>query len=281
MRPILTLLLGAAFFSTFGVLIRALDPYFGPLTQTALRFLAAGIVLLLATRTRHSGRKMRGIWSPAGVAFMVVFPAMVVTFTYAALQLKAANALFLLYATNIVCSLVLGRLVFGERMVFRQLMASGLALAGVAFLTNFANPFAWSIGTIAGLLSGVFECLANLLRRKLKHVDSHMLLLVQFFVGAFCLLPIALRWDPQPIHHWDAAALLPLGVFGIVLAFGNLCFNYGFQRLPLALATVLVSSELGIALFLNSWWLAEIPTGREIAGVVAIGVAVVMSVQKR
>ncbi|WP_407278769.1 EamA family transporter RarD [Aromatoleum evansii] len=134
------------------------------------------------------------------------------------------------YFINPLVSILLGRLVLGERMRPLQQAAVALACAGVAWRV-------WQVGTlpwIALFLAGTFG-LYGLLRKRAP-VDAINGLFVETLVTA----PLALGWlawlasrgTLQFGQAFATDALLPLA--GVLTAVPLMLFAIGAQRLPLS-----------------------------------------------
>ncbi|NMG29182.1 EamA family transporter RarD [Aromatoleum evansii] len=134
------------------------------------------------------------------------------------------------YFINPLVSILLGRLVLGERMRPLQQAAVALACAGVAWRV-------WQVGTlpwIALFLAGTFG-LYGLLRKRAP-VDAINGLFVETLVTA----PLALGWLAWLASHgtlqfgqaFATDALLPLA--GVLTAVPLMLFALGAQRLPLS-----------------------------------------------
>ncbi len=130
-----------------------------------------------------------------------------------------------------LASVLIGLVVFRERLRVGQWLALGLAGVGVAVLTAQAGEWPWIALTLAGSF-GVYGAI-----RKTVPVDG----LTGLSVETFLLAPAALAylgWQAQRDtlsavpDRWDLVGLVALS--GIVTATPLLCFGQAARRLPLS-----------------------------------------------
>jgi chloramphenicol-sensitive protein RarD len=130
-----------------------------------------------------------------------------------------------------LASVLIGLIVFRERLRAGQWLALGLAGVGVAILTAQADEWPWIALTLAGSF-GVYGAI-----RKTVPVDG----LTGLSVETFLLAPAALAflgWEAYGDrlvavpNRWDLVGLVALS--GIVTATPLLCFGQAARRLPLS-----------------------------------------------
>jgi drug/metabolite transporter (DMT)-like permease len=156
-------LLGAAFlFSLFSIFIRRLSHDFTTYQQVYLRNITALVFAVMALRlskqSMSSLKKIPRKFLPLALSF----PISVVLFTFSVQHAKIATAIFALYSTSLITSVIAGAVFFRERLHGLRLVAFLLAFAGIAV---YSSPYSTSIfgfGLIMGLLSGVADGLGNL-----------------------------------------------------------------------------------------------------------------------
>jgi chloramphenicol-sensitive protein RarD len=148
-----------------------------------------------------------------------------------------------------LASVLIGLVVFGERLRVLQWAALVLAAGGVAWMTVGAGTVPWIALTLAGSF-GVYGAI-----RKTVPVDG----LTGLSVETFLLAPFALAYLGWEARHeglaavpdrWDLVGLVALS--GIVTATPLLCFGQAARRLPLStmgfLQYIAPSLQLVIAL---------------------------------
>jgi len=176
-------LLGAALtYASFGLLIREMAKMFGNNAQVAFRFVFAFIFLaawaLLVKRPAKLSKAVLMRVALLGIAFVLV----VLLFTVSVNITKLANSVFLLYAGSIVTSLLIGTLVLKEKLTTMKVVAVVLALIGLAMYSSALLSL--SLGVVTAVVSGVFDGISNSLRKTLKGIDRHSILLYQYAFGA-------------------------------------------------------------------------------------------------
>ena len=164
----------------------------------------------------------------------------------------------LLFFLSPLWSLLLARLLLGERLQGRSIFLMVLALAGaLVMLWNPAVGWPWpqEPADWLALSSGLAFALTNVLARRLqavsvgdKAVASWCGVLVVSLAGLLLLQPAWPAVGPGP---WIGAVLL--GWFGFVIM--TLATLYGVSRLPVQRSAIILPVEL-VAGALSAWWLA-------------------------
>jgi drug/metabolite transporter (DMT)-like permease len=209
-RGTLLLVAAALLWSTAGIGIKALpDP---PLRIACLRSAIAALTLLAVVRPR--GWR----WSPAlGVA---------------------ANAI-VLQSTGVVWVLLAAPLVLGEPRTRSDVIAVGLAFAGVGlFFAGELDPRARA-GDVMGLLSGVFYAVLVLLLRRERDRGAEAVLIGGNALAAAALLPVV---APELTLTLRSAVILTL-LGTVQLAGAYVLFVRGIRYVPAARAALISMLE--------------------------------------
>lgn len=274
----LALLAAAITFSSFGLFIRILSEYFGVFTQISLRFAVATIILLIISKATHQTRKL-AIKPPDKkyfAIFLPIFPLSIIFFASSVLTTKASNAFFYLYATGILNGIILGKVLFKEHVSKQKLAAITIAIVG---LYAFTYPFTISsvnLGLVFGLLAGIGDSTTNAMRKKLSSYNSNTLIRYQYFIGFIFTAIIAIISQEALVQALDLRAIITLLLFSSgITAIGYLTF-YGFKYFDLNIGTIVVSSEMFLALIVSAIFLHEFPTSFELLGGFLIFLAVVL-----
>lgn len=269
-------LLGAAFtYACFGLLIREMAVMFGDNAQTAFRFVAAfailGFIALCIKRPVKLSRRTLLQIAGLGVAFFGV----VLLFTISVNLTKIGNTVFLLYAGSIITSLLVGTLIFKERLTGMKLFAIALSLVGLAMYSSAI--LALSVGVVTAIASGVLDGVSNGVRKALKGIDRNTVLLYQYGFGAICAL-IALAIAPHDAIRSVSIFPIIVGiVFGALLVGIGKLLLYGFQHFDVNVGTVILATELVFALLIGWLFYQEVPTANELIGGIVIFVASIVS----
>lgn len=153
-------------------------------------------------------------------------------------------------------SVVMGVVIFRERLRPMQYAAIAFAAAGVVLLTREAAEFP-SLGLAVALSFSVY----GMIRKKVP-VDG----LVGLTVETFVLAPLALGYLLH-VHHErgeseDLETMFKLSVSGVVTAIPLLCFGQAARRLPLAMLGFMQYISPTLQFFLALWLFHERITGQ-------------------
>lgn len=258
-RGVALIALAALFWSTGGVLIKAVDA--GPLVVSFYRSAVAAVVLLVFIRPRVRR------WSRGFVIAVIAYGACLTTFVIATKWTTAANAIFLQYM-GVIWVMILSPLVLRERLQPRDSIAVSVAFLGMTlfFLEKFdARGMA---GNVSALLSSLFFAILIVALRSEREASAEAAVTWGNVVLALALVPLVagdLRVDFR-----SALFLAVLGVFQIAMAY--LLFVRGLRWVSATQASLTgmvepVMNPIWVFLFL-----AERPSG-----LAMIGGAIVLS----
>lgn len=271
-------MLGASLtIALFGTMVHVLRGMFGMITQVTLRALIAalimvGLFLVLRRRPRHLHRTD---WLKT---IIVGFCGSLTLglFAVVAIHDKAASATFLVFAGAILTSLVGGMMFLGEKVTPLKLLALALVIGG---LLLYAHGFTYrGMITLAGLAGGVSDGIANILRKKMRHLDRPTVVTYQYIVGALAAgLYVAVSHE-QPIIavHWLPILVMVLFA-ALALVLGTLLL-YGYARVDMQTGAVLSAMQVFFAIMLGMIFLGQMPTANEIIGCFLISVASCLAV---
>jgi drug/metabolite transporter (DMT)-like permease len=271
-------MLGASLtIALFGTMVHVLRTMFGMFTQVTLRALIAAVIMagvfLILRRRPH--RLHCDDWLKT---IIVGFCGSLTLglFAVVAIHDKAASATFLVFAGAILTSLVGGIVFLGEKATPLKLLAIALVIIG---LLLYAHGFTYKgVITLAGLLGGVSDGVANILRKKMHHLDRPTVVTYQYVVGALAAGLYVLLSHEQPIvaMHWLPIVVMVLfAVLALVL--GTLLL-YGYARVDMQTGAVLSAMQVFFAIVLGMVFLRQMPTAHEIVGCFLISVASCLAV---
>ena len=258
--PILALLFNALIWGLSWWPLRALDEGgVHGLWATSLAFVAATVVItvLRPAAWRDWGRH------PGLIALLLSAGFTNTAFNWGVVVGEVVRVVLLFYLMP-VWSILLARLLLGERITPAAVLRMALALAGaliVLWTPGAGFPRPSSLGDVLGLLGGIGFALFSVLVRRERAVPSASRALAAFLGGA--LVPGALAvallaggqiTAPPTPGPW----LLGVGGVGVGLLLGNLALQYGAARLPAALAAVVMVAEVPFAA-LSAAWLGDEP----------------------
>jgi len=247
------------------------------ITQVTLRALIATLIMagiFLALR-RRPHKLQRGDW----VKTVIVGFCGSLTlglFAVVAIHDKAASATFLVFAGAILTSLVGGMVFLGEKATPLKLLAVFLVIVG---LLLYAHGFTYKgIVTFAGLLGGVSDGVANILRKKMRHLDRSTVVTYQYVVGALAAGLYVLASHEQPVIavHW--LPILVMVLFAVLALILGVLLLYGYARVDMQTGAVLSAMQVFFAILLGMIFLHQMPTLNEIVGCFLISLASCLAV---
>jgi drug/metabolite transporter (DMT)-like permease len=269
-------LLAAAFiYATFGLLIREISKMLSVGAQTTVRFaLAAAIAGVVYLLVRKKARLSTREWWLT-IALGVVFGIVVLLFTLAVTNTTIANSVFLLYAGSILSSFLVGTIVFKEKVTGIKLVAIAIGIVGLGMYSQ--TFLALSIGVIAAFASGLFDGVANGLRKKLKGIDRNLVISSSYAVAAVLALGVTILLGGQWLYEISWTSITTVVVFAILLVFLSNLLLFGFQHFDVNVGTVILASELFFATLLGYIFFREQPTANELIGGVLIFAASIIA----
>lgn len=277
--PISALVAGAVVWGTIWYPYRVLASWgVGGVWATTLTYFVA--LVAGAFVFRRSLRETRWGWALVGIA--LASGVCNAGYVLATIHGVVMRVLLLFYLAPL-WTILLSRLLLGERMNAAGWMIVALSLAGAATMLwhpEYGVPLPAAGAEWLGLLAGFMFALSNVLIRRAKafsiEVKSQVVFIGGVVVGSTLLLAgVEPSGAPPPDVRWAAAGLLLM--IGFVLLVINPVVQYGLMGVPANRAIVILLSELVFAA-ISSWWLAgEMLGPREWLGGAMIAVASLLS----
>lgn len=170
-------------------------------------------------------------------------------------------------------SVLLARLLLGERLTSWAALRVGLALAGAAVVLKPPGagwPLPSSLADWLGLAGGISFALNNVMLRRESHRPPEARALAMFFGGMAVAGALALilglagqvDWPPAPRADWVLAALL---LTGAMLA-ANLALQHGAGYLSASTTSVIMLTEVVFATASSVWWGEQLLTAQVALG---------------
>ena len=241
-------------------------------TATYAVALVLGLILF-----RRSLARLRPSWTLLWLA--LASAGCNLGYVLATLNGEVMRVLLLFYLAPL-WTVLLARLLLGERLNRAGVCVIALALAGAAIML-WQPSVGWPVPRDAadwlGLGAGFSFALFNVLSRYADGISIESKSVVSF-AGVVAVGASLMVADGASLPTANAAPIwLLLAVIGLVLLFVNLVVQYGLARVAANRAIVIMISELGFAA-LASWWLAgELLGLREWMGGATIVAAAVLS----
>jgi len=256
--------------------VGTLDPY----DVAALRFLVAGAVLLpLVWRKRRESLSWTltlVMAAGAGLPFMLMLAGGV---TYA----SAGHGGVIIPSTMLVCSMLGGWLVLGDKPDAKRLTGYGVILIGVVligregFLGSFA-PNAW-IGDLMFVGSGILWASYTVAARRAGAEPLHATALVAV-ISMVLYLPVYFLWRGDAIlAHPVSDVLIQAGFQGLINAiFALFCYTRAVKYLGATRGSVFAALVPVFAVLFAYPILGEVPNGMEMIGMVIVSVGMVTAI---
>jgi len=202
-RGTLYLIAAALLYSTGGLGIKAVDA--PALTVAGCRAAIAALTLVVLLRPR--GWR----WTPAFALTVASYALCITTFVVATKWTTAANAIFLQFS-GVIWVLLLAPRLLGEPRGPRDVVAIGVALAGLSLLL-FSKLEPPGAGDGVAVLSGVFYAGLMLLLRRERGVSAEAAVTIGNAAAAAVLLPVVLATTGLSL---SPRSVLILGWLGMV-----------------------------------------------------------------
>lgn len=237
-------LLGAAMiYSSFGLLIRLLDPMYGNYSQVAARFFVAflfvsGILYFSKDKEKISIKQKRyAVMLGISAGLLVIF------FTLAVMNAKIADSIFVFYAGSIVSSFIFGTFLYKEKVDFKKVLMIIVAGIGLSIYVNFSIVVGF--GIMMALISGFFDGATNTIRKKIKGVNRYEVMRIQFFFMSFTAAVAMVYFSTeQIIKEISIVPILVTLLFAIASIKLNKLLLYGFAHYDVNVGTVVLASEV-------------------------------------
>ena len=191
-----------------------------------------------------------------------------VSFFLAVLDGTVVRVVLLFYLSP-VWSVLLGRIILGERLSPRAWRNWTLAIIGALIMLadpGVGFPVPQSTADWLAVSSGLAFSLGNVLTRRAAHMAVGAKTAAAWS-GCF-LIAVVWQWiAPAPAPPFDSTSLsvaISLGIFGIVIM--TSCVLYGVSRLPVYQSSVIMLFELVVAAISAQWLTDELVTTREWIG---------------
>ncbi len=206
--------------------------------------------------------------------------------------------IILLFYLMPVWAIMLARLMLGEHLTLRSLAKVGLGLSGAgivvgadALQSSMGGPAAQApaaqlqIADLLALAGGFLFALNNVLLRKLHPLPGRFGTLAMVSGGCVMGLVTATAWTLYAGKPWPALGQTgpwpTLLLWSLLFMAANACLQYGASRLPAAVTSVLMLSEI---LFgsVSAWWLGQAEIGgKELVGGGLIAIAALLPISER
>jgi drug/metabolite transporter (DMT)-like permease len=275
-KGFLSLVMAGLAYASFGIWIRLLSRELTDLQQMIFRYFFAVVFALIAIgilKQRLSFAKARPL--PL-ITYVVAFPIELYLFMVAALRIKLSTMIFAFYGASLVFSLILGIVLFKEKLTVLKGISLLLTLVGFIFL---GYPFSQvlSVGFLAAVGSGILDAVVNSARKDLGgKVDRFPLILIQSAAAMIAMLALLVLNRQEILPSVSPTSWLISVIFGLLIIAVNYLVLVGFRNFDLNLGTILLSSEMIFTPIFALIAFSEMPALQVIIGGVFIAASIVL-----
>jgi len=281
--PMLMIILAGVLWGSMGLFVRRLNAVgLESMQIVQLRALEASIVLLVILLVRDRRGlviRLKDLWCFLGTGICSI-----VFFNYCyftAIKITSLSIAAVLLYTSPIWIMLLSRLLFGEELTRRKVLALGLTFVGCALVTGVADSggMASPIGILAGLGAGLGYALYSIFGRyALERGYSSLTITFYTFLVAFVesLFLTDIR-DVIPVAFGNltiSAISVGLGIFCTVLPF--LFYTIGLTGVENGKASIYASVEPVTATILGVAVYHEGMTMGNVVGVILVIAALVL-----
>lgn len=243
-KGFISLLMAGLVYASFGIWIRLLSKELTDLQQMIFRYFFAAVfalIVIVLLRQKLSFAKARPL--PL-IAYAVAFPVELYLFMTAALRIKLSTMIFAFYGAALVSSLILGIILFKEKLTKLKVASLLLTLAGFIFLGYPFSQIA-SLGFLAAIASGILDSVTNSARKELSGKVGNFPLILLQSLSALALMGVLLALNRQEILPTVSRITWILAIiFGLLIIVVNYLMLLGFRDFDLNLGTIVLSSEM-------------------------------------
>ena len=224
----------------------------------------------------HWRRILAGGWP---LQFIGISTGVALAFYSSALLYTEVVRALVIYYTTPVWSLLLARVVLGERITAARVLAIGFGLAGMLVMFGIDTGFPWprNVGDWMALAGAMGWAVAAVLLRRDDGSRSMEICSVYFFYGVIAAILLALSplAGDIGIPRWSAFVdVLPWAIpIAIIVIPGAYAAFWGAPHLNPGVVGLLFMTELSVGGVTAAIWAGEPFGWRELAGVMLITMA--------
>ncbi len=256
--------LAACMWGTLGLFFRVLHDSFG-FSALTLAFLRAGIAALLLAPAMVIARPSQLVVSRRSIALFLVYGLVGVAAFYffyvqAVIATSVTTAVVLLYTAPAFVTLIAWR-AWGEPLSPRKLTALAIAFSGCALVARAYDPTEFrfnGLGLLLGLGAGLTYALYTILSKvALRDHSNGTALTYALVFGTLFLVPLQTPDSLAPLFQNSMAWLVLLGL-AIGPTLGSLTlYNLGLRQVPASNASLIAMLEPVVASVLAFLFLGE------------------------
>ncbi len=189
---------------------------------------------------------------------------------------KVSNVVFL---QSIPFGAIIGFTLFREKISAKKILFIALAFIGAVLISvkDLSHLLTFGSGEFLALISGAFFSLSYTLRKWqsefLNNEETTQLLFLIAFIILFVIS--IMNHEGLPHFNWNGIILIALLFTGLLNTINLFLTNYGYQRVPVVLATNILMLEAVFGTVLALIFYKELPNLKELLGGILIIVSVI------
>lgn len=267
-----------------GIFVRYIDQ--PPEVIVFCRVFIAFIIMLLLSIVKIREREYSQIKTSKKDNVLLLLSGVFISFNWMFFfkALKAttiASATLSYYAAPVIVT-ILSIFILKEKINKRTFFAVGLSFIGIIFMTlngkGTSNNFS-IIGVIYGLIAAFFYALVTISAKKLEHIPSYKIVMVQMGVASLILSP-----SIRQVKKFDIISLVFIFIIGVVHSFLALQLYFeGLKKVKVQHVGVLSYIDPLSAVILACIFFGEIPGYETLIGgfMILIATYIILNVKKQ
>lgn len=189
---------------------------------------------------------------------------------------KISNVVFL---QAIPFGALLGFLLFKEKVTVKKVLLLTIAYVGVVLISvkDYSNISSFGLGELFSIISGLLFSLSFVMRKwQTNFLNNEETTQLLTFFGFIILFGASLLiGESFPVFRWSNIIIGAVIFTGFLNAINLYLLNYGYQHLPVVLATNTIMLESVFGTLLAFIFYKELPNIKELLGGILIVVSVI------
>jgi drug/metabolite transporter (DMT)-like permease len=244
-RGFFALILASLGYGINDVFINILGQAFTTYQQVLFRTFISLLVIFLCSFFIKFKITLKDISKKYLVFYGFSFPLVILFFVSGIIYSKVASVLFAFYASSFFFSLLIGVIIFKERITKIKIISLFLVILG---LYLFTYPFSLqnsNLGFLFGTLAGIFSIITNSFSKHLgKHISPFVLTTTQMGGASVISLGLLLFFKQPIIPHASISIFILAVISSLILVVSTFLIVFGFKHIDLHLGTIIISLEL-------------------------------------
>lgn len=235
-----------------------------------------GIVWLLTGKYKEEQWNKRDVWQTLLCGFFLVFNWV---FLFKAFEYTAVTVAISVYHLAPVFVLLIGAVVFREKLTGKAILAIVFCFVGTVFISNvdFSMPLAelLPVGVLWALCAALFYACLALIGKGIKNLSPYATTFLQTGLGVVMLLPLVdfSAFETVTTSNW--LAILATGIIHTGIVY--LLYFDSIRFLPTMLISVLAFLDPAVAILLDTAIVGFRPNSLQIVGIAFIFIGMALT----